>query len=566
MKLKTNECVGIFILFVSVALTACGGGGGGGGTTQTATDTASAVVDASGGTVRVLGSSTIAGAKIVIPAGALDLSTTISIGPAINAPGFRPVVGDVNTSITIGPAGTKFQIPATITLPFSAAQRDTALAVFMAESTDESWQYLPDALIDSGLGIAQVQISHLSHFKVASIPPYPGGGDIKYYLHPEGLNGLPETGDISKSIDTMREVINTGPIKTLSDRICVTFSETNIVRNADLIVLWRDVPVSPVNKRRRPAFWTTSADNDLIILNDNADPSYSVGPFHYESTTAPADRLDFYSIFAHELSHVLGIPSQRDPAYPENGLFDDSIGPGDMVRVLVDDDLNLFESVYPPVYYLSKMPIGDISESPASIRVEIYANCSFDGGRISMSVDGVEIPSTSIETLVAPSGDGHITANLSTDLSMGIHSVQVSYTLDSGAELKSNWQFTIKDPRVIGKPWVGNWIQVNFLGDDGIWGPDDPSGIGFVANITEDEWVEIDEFGEGCIVTYSFSVDADNRYSKIATNVSNTCPFPLGSFLNESGRLDFSEGNNSMIEYFDVFPGDTLEAFKWTRQ
>ncbi|MDB4303397.1 LamG domain-containing protein [Desulfosarcina sp.] len=117
-------------------------------------------------------------------------------------------------------------------------------------------------------------------------------------------------------------------------------------------------------------------------------------------------------------------------------------------------------------------------------------------------------------------------------------------------------------------PLVGNWIQVNFLGDDdnGVWDQDSTTGIGFVAKITENEWIETDQYGEGCSVTFSYSVDNNNRYFKVATSVSDKCPFPVNAFLNESGRLEFTDGNNIMIEHFDVQPGDTLFAFKWRRQ
>jgi hypothetical protein len=60
-------------------------------------------------------------------------------------------------------------------------------------------------------------------------------------------------------------------------------------------------------------------------------------------------------------------------------------------------------------------------------------------------------------------------------------------------------------------------------------------------------------------------VDGNNRYSKIAKGVSK-CPFPVTPLLNESGRLEFSDGNKFMMEYFDLAPGDSIVAFKWMRQ
>jgi Fibronectin type III domain len=117
-------------------------------------------------------------------------------------------------------------------------------------------------------------------------------------------------------------------------------------------------------------------------------------------------------------------------------------------------------------------------------------------------------------------------------------------------------------------PWNGDWIQVNFLSldDNGVWSSDDPSGIGFVAEITETGWVETDDFGNGCSVTYSYSVDSNNKFSKKATSKGDNCPTLSLELYDETGRLEFSGDNNYMIEYFDLVPGDDIVAFKWKRQ
>jgi len=110
-------------------------------------------------------------------------------------------------------------------------------------------------------------------------------------------------------------------------------------------------------------------------------------------------------------------------------------------------------------------------------------------------------------------------------------------------------------------PWVGNWVQVNFLGTDdgGVWDGDDLSGIGFVAEITTTRWIETDEYGHGGRAEYSYTVDGNNRYSKHYAGGS-------APGENESGRLEFSSDNRFMFEYFDLESGDTLAAFKWMRQ
>ena len=117
-------------------------------------------------------------------------------------------------------------------------------------------------------------------------------------------------------------------------------------------------------------------------------------------------------------------------------------------------------------------------------------------------------------------------------------------------------------------PWIGDWVQVNFLSDDdnGVWDEDDLSGIGFVATITEQKWIETDDYGSGCSVTFSYSVDRNNNYSRTVTRVEDDCPFLLPGGWTETGRLEFSDNNRFMIEHFDPMPGDDLLAFKWVRR
>jgi len=104
---------------------------------------------------------------------------------------------------------------------------------------------------------------------------------------------------------------------------------------------------------------------------------------------------------------------------------------------------------------------------------------------------------------------------------------------------------------------LGHWTQVNFLADDdnGVWGPDDYSGIGFVLDVTNTTWTETDDYGHGASVAFTYSINNSNRYVKDATY--------HGVRIHETGRLVFD--GNVMIEYFDPQPGDTIVAFKWVK-
>ena len=101
-------------------LAGCGGGGGDedstGGTRSPppaeSDVAASQVIDESGGTIAVTGSSQIAGTQAVFPAGALSGATTITISRISGAAG---VPGDVLV-VELGPAGMVFSQPVTVTI------------------------------------------------------------------------------------------------------------------------------------------------------------------------------------------------------------------------------------------------------------------------------------------------------------------------------------------------------------------------------------------------------------------------------------------------------------------
>ena len=116
-----------------------------------------------------------------------------------------------------------------------------------------------------------------------------------------------------------------------------------------------------------------------------------------------------------------------------------------------------------------------------------------------------------------------------------------------------------------GTPWIGKWLLVNFLStdDNGVWDPDDLSGIGMTAEITSTTWKETDD--SGCAVTFSYTVDSNLRYAKHATSKTSQCASAPLSMFDESGKLEFPT-NNDMIDRFDLLPSDDLAAFKWKRQ
>jgi len=110
-------------------LAGCGSSGGdeasGAGTrsppSAQSTVAASRVIDASGGTIAVTGSSPLAGMQAVFPAGALSGATTITISHITGAAG----VPDDVLVVELGPAGTAFSQPVSVTIKYLAQYLST---------------------------------------------------------------------------------------------------------------------------------------------------------------------------------------------------------------------------------------------------------------------------------------------------------------------------------------------------------------------------------------------------------------------------------------------------------
>jgi hypothetical protein len=102
----------LVVVIAAALLPACGGGGGSGGGTVLA---ASQTIDAAGGTVTVTDpASPILGATVVVPPGALAAPTLITISQVVSG---GPYPSNVLT-IELGPAGTVFAVPVTVTVPY----------------------------------------------------------------------------------------------------------------------------------------------------------------------------------------------------------------------------------------------------------------------------------------------------------------------------------------------------------------------------------------------------------------------------------------------------------------
>jgi hypothetical protein len=144
--------------FLTLAAVGCGGSGGGppGGGTP-----AMAVVGASGGGV----TSTDGALQVTVPAGALPSDVTITVASAA-APG----AGALGTTYEIGPTGTQFAMPVTLTLHYDAAglAGTAASSLRVATFASGSWQILPGTVLDAQAKTVSGLTTHLSPYAIVA--------------------------------------------------------------------------------------------------------------------------------------------------------------------------------------------------------------------------------------------------------------------------------------------------------------------------------------------------------------------------------------------------------------
>jgi hypothetical protein len=116
------------------------------------TKSVSAIIGGSGGAL----TSSDGMVTLTVPAGALSSNVTIIIGLATGVPS-----GIVSQAYEIGPTGTTFAVPATLTMPLIGGL--TALPLAIATVVNGQWSPLATEVADDGLS---AQLEHLSPYAV----------------------------------------------------------------------------------------------------------------------------------------------------------------------------------------------------------------------------------------------------------------------------------------------------------------------------------------------------------------------------------------------------------------
>jgi hypothetical protein len=129
--------------------------------------------------------SALAGATLVVPAGALASTTSVSLQPGDElATGNMVALGP---SLRIEPASLDLYQEATLYLPYRPSAQPSNSFVWVAWRRGNSTTEIDAVLVASSLGLAQIQISGFGEFEVIASPC--GGGidfgieDIAYVPH-----------------------------------------------------------------------------------------------------------------------------------------------------------------------------------------------------------------------------------------------------------------------------------------------------------------------------------------------------------------------------------------------
>jgi len=145
---------------LTLAAVGCGGGGGPGKQPPGGMPTMK-TVGPSGGAV----ASSDGNLAVNIPAGALPANVTITTEPAE-----APATGAVGTVYEIGPTGTQFAMPVTLTLHYDTSMLNGAAASSLRVATfaGNAWQLLPGAVVDEQAKTVSGVTTHLSPYAIVS--------------------------------------------------------------------------------------------------------------------------------------------------------------------------------------------------------------------------------------------------------------------------------------------------------------------------------------------------------------------------------------------------------------
>jgi len=139
---------------------------------STTSTSVSMTVGQTGGTVSAA-MGIASGASVVVPAGALNDSVTITLGVGDSAVGLPAGLTAAGPAIVLGPEGQTFGAPVTVTIPATQA----ATGMYTRPLSGSAWTLVAGATYDAAGGKVVGQVDHFSVFvAVAAGTPHPASG------------------------------------------------------------------------------------------------------------------------------------------------------------------------------------------------------------------------------------------------------------------------------------------------------------------------------------------------------------------------------------------------------
>ncbi len=161
---KTRRWFGVVAILSVAAAAACSSSSNSGGpatTDDAGAGVAEATIGATGGNL----SSTDGVLTVSIPSGALDANTVIRVEeiPA-------PVPGAIGKTYEIGPTGTQFKSPVTLSFKYGGVdlQGNTATDLEVATVVDNAWSPLVGDTVDTSAEVASGTTMHLSPYGIVA--------------------------------------------------------------------------------------------------------------------------------------------------------------------------------------------------------------------------------------------------------------------------------------------------------------------------------------------------------------------------------------------------------------
>jgi len=139
---------------------------------ETDSITTRTVQDDTGGTVNVT-SGVLSNVSVSVAPNSLDAPLDITVARVVGVPEAPANVNLVGNVVDFGPGGTTFSPAATIRIPYTSAQLQSAgatdvsrLAIYYYNLATENWEMVPGATIDSGSRLVTVATGHFSMYAI----------------------------------------------------------------------------------------------------------------------------------------------------------------------------------------------------------------------------------------------------------------------------------------------------------------------------------------------------------------------------------------------------------------